>query len=52
MKVEGGSLVYFNETTMYLSSETDSATLGAAAKKGHTGAMEYGEDIKKLLKNQ
>ena len=40
-----GSLVYFNQATMYQSSETDSATLGDAKKRGHSGKTEYGEDI-------
>jgi hypothetical protein len=40
-----GSLVYFNEATMYQSSETNSATLGDAKKRGHSGKTDYGEDI-------
>lgn len=40
-----GSLVYFNEATMYQSSETDSATLGEAKKRGHSGLTDYGDDV-------
>jgi len=41
--------VYFNQATMYQSSETDSATLGAAKQNGHSGAADYGEDIKRAF---
>jgi hypothetical protein len=46
-----GSLVYFNEATMYQSSETDSATLKEAKKKGHSGKTDYGEDIQKAFQD-
>lgn len=41
--------MYFNQATMYQSSETDSATLGAAKQNGHSGAADYGEDIKRAF---
>jgi hypothetical protein len=44
-----GSLVYFNEATMYQSSETNSATLRDAKRKGHSGKTEYGEDIQQAF---
>ncbi|KAF8160069.1 hypothetical protein B0H34DRAFT_858712 [Crassisporium funariophilum] len=40
-----GSLVYFNQAVMYMSSETDSATLKEATKKGHSGKTDYGKAI-------
>lgn len=46
-----GSLVYFNEATMYQSSETNSATLGDAKKAGHSGKADYGNDVQKAFQN-
>jgi hypothetical protein len=37
-----GSLVYFNQATMYQSSETGHPTLRAAIKAGQSGKIDYG----------
>lgn len=44
-----GSLVYFNEATMYQSPETDSATLAEAKKKGHSGTVDYGQSVQEAF---
>jgi len=36
-----GSLVYFNQATMYQLSETNSATIGDAILAGHSGKPNY-----------
>lgn len=40
-----GSLVYFNQATMYACSETDSKTLQAAKEKGLSGTTDYGPSV-------
>lgn len=37
-----GSLVYFNQATMYQTSETGHATLGEAVRAGESGKVDYG----------
>ena len=37
-----GSLVYFNQATMYQTSETGHATLGDAVAAGGSGKVDYG----------
>ena len=37
-----GSLVYFNQATMYQTSETGYATVGEAVESGHSGKSDYG----------
>ena len=37
-----GSLVYFNQATMYQTSETGYATVGEAVKAGDCGRADYG----------
>jgi hypothetical protein len=37
-----GSLVYFNQATMYQTSETGHATLGEAIRAGESGKADYG----------
>ena len=37
-----GSLVYFNQATMYQSSETGYATVGEAIEAGDSGKSDYG----------
>lgn len=37
-----GSLVYFNQATMYQTSETGYATVGEAIKAGDSGKVDYG----------
>ncbi|EDR02732.1 uncharacterized protein LACBIDRAFT_332267 [Laccaria bicolor S238N-H82] len=44
-----GSLVYFNEATMYQSSETNCATLTEAKNKGHSGVVDYGESVQEAF---
>ena len=39
-----GSLVYFNQATMYQSSETGHATIGEAIEAGDSGKTDYGAD--------
>lgn len=39
-----GSFVFFNQATMYQSSETGYGTLGAAKKAGHSGNTSFTED--------
>lgn len=40
-----GSLVYFNQATMFQSSETGYSTIKAAKQGGHSGLTDYGPDI-------
>ncbi|TFK67546.1 hypothetical protein BDN72DRAFT_842893 [Pluteus cervinus] len=40
-----GSVVFFNQATMFQSSETDSSTLEEAISKGHSGKRDFAADI-------
>lgn len=44
-----GSLVYFNQATMFQSSETDSDTLAEAKAHGHSGKTNYPADIQEAF---
>jgi hypothetical protein len=44
-----GSLVYFNEASMFQSSETGHATLREAVKAGHSGKADYSRDIQRCF---
>jgi hypothetical protein len=46
-----GSLVYFNQATMYQSSETNSATIGDAILAGHSGKTNYPQCIQEAFEN-
>jgi hypothetical protein len=40
-----GSIVLFNEATMVMSSETDSATLKEARLRGKSGTVDYNKKV-------
>jgi hypothetical protein len=44
-----GSLVYFNQASMYRSSETNSGTLSEARRKGHSGKVDYGASVEQAF---
>lgn len=44
-----GSFVYFNQATMYQSSETGHATLNDAIKAGHSGKIDYGKSAQEAF---
>lgn len=46
-----GSWVYFNEATMYMSSETGHGTLNNAKARGHSGTTDYGKDAQRAFTN-
>lgn len=44
-----GSLVYFNQASMYRSSETDSETIAEAISKGHSGTVDYSGSVQEAF---
>lgn len=46
-----GSLVFFNQASLFQSSETDSATLAEARRAGRSTTTDYGEDAQAAFSN-
>ncbi|KAF8200141.1 hypothetical protein BJ912DRAFT_836551, partial [Pholiota molesta] len=44
-----GSLVYFNQASMYRSSETDNETVAEAIAKGHSGKVDYSASVQEAF---
>jgi len=44
-----GSLVFFNQATMYQTSETGHATVGEAVRAGDSGKVDYGESAQEAF---